>query len=51
MDPLRQGESEVQRLEARHLRSELPDGGGDLDDESDEAFEQLVKMCEPQYKA
>ncbi|KAI0139030.1 hypothetical protein F4776DRAFT_47404 [Hypoxylon sp. NC0597] len=43
-DPSRRKESERQRLEARRLRSSLPDGGGDLDDESDEAFERLVKM-------
>ncbi|KAI0104454.1 hypothetical protein F4814DRAFT_430828 [Daldinia grandis] len=44
MDPSRREESETQRIEARRLRSSLPDGGGDLDDESDEAFEKLVKM-------
>ncbi|KAI1458139.1 hypothetical protein F4805DRAFT_474585 [Annulohypoxylon moriforme] len=43
-DPSRSEESEQQRVEARRLRSTLPDGGGDLDDESDEAFERLVKM-------
>ncbi|KAK2596202.1 hypothetical protein QQS21_006350 [Conoideocrella luteorostrata] len=43
-DPSRQEESEVQRREARKLRSQIPGGGGDLDDESDEAFERLVKM-------
>ncbi|KAI0377693.1 hypothetical protein F5Y04DRAFT_263483 [Hypomontagnella monticulosa] len=43
-DPSRQSESERQRMEARRLRASLPDGGGDLDDESDEAFEKLVKM-------
>ncbi|KAI1097942.1 hypothetical protein F4804DRAFT_143064 [Jackrogersella minutella] len=43
-DPSRQKESERQRVEARRLRSTLPEGGGDLDDESDEAFERLVKM-------
>ncbi|KAI1087828.1 hypothetical protein F5B19DRAFT_46663 [Rostrohypoxylon terebratum] len=43
-DPSRQEDSDKQRLEARRLRSSLPDGGGDLDDESDEAFERLVKM-------
>ncbi|KAI0888151.1 uncharacterized protein GGS22DRAFT_185531 [Annulohypoxylon maeteangense] len=43
-DPSRLDESETQRLEARRLRSTLPDGGGDLDDEGDEAFERLVKM-------
>ncbi|KAI0898720.1 hypothetical protein F4806DRAFT_506706 [Annulohypoxylon nitens] len=43
-DPSRQEESERQRIEARWLRLTLPDGGGDLDDESDEAFERLVKM-------
>lgn len=46
-DPARQEEAERQRLEARRLRASLPDGtGGDLDDESDEAFERLVKMIE-----
>ena len=44
MDPSRVEESEVQRLEARQLRSQLPGGGGNLDDESDAAFERLVKM-------
>ncbi|KAI1654754.1 hypothetical protein F4813DRAFT_194925 [Daldinia decipiens] len=44
MDPSRQEESEIQRMEARRLRASLPDGGGDLDDETDEAFEKLVKM-------
>lgn len=43
-DPSRQEDSERQRIEARRLRLTLPDGGGDLDDESDEAFERLVKM-------
>ncbi|KAI1410375.1 hypothetical protein F5Y13DRAFT_192236 [Hypoxylon sp. FL1857] len=43
-DPSRRKESERQRKEARRLRLSLPDGGGDLDDESDEAFERLVKM-------
>lgn len=43
-DPLRQEEAERQRVEARRLRMQLPGGGGDLDDESDEAFERLVKM-------
>lgn len=44
MDPSRQEESKIQRMEARRLRASLPDGGGDLDDETDEAFEKLVKM-------
>ncbi|KAI0115622.1 hypothetical protein GGR51DRAFT_503594 [Nemania sp. FL0031] len=44
MDASRQDESERQRLEARRLRLAMPTGGGDLDDESDEAFEKLVKM-------
>ena len=44
MDDSRQEESEVQRREARRLRSEVPGGGGNLDDESDAAFERLVKM-------
>ncbi|KAH8803590.1 hypothetical protein F5884DRAFT_510069 [Xylogone sp. PMI_703] len=44
MDGSRQEESEEARMEARRLRSKLPGGGGDLDDESDDAFERLVKM-------
>jgi hypothetical protein len=45
MDPNRTSEEvEIQRKEARSIRSEVPGGGGDLDDESDEAFERLVKM-------
>lgn len=44
MDPSRHGEAERQRLEARRLRSNLPNGAGNLNDESDEAFEKLVKM-------
>ncbi|KAF2969313.1 hypothetical protein GQX73_g4250 [Xylaria multiplex] len=44
MEPSRQGEAERQRIEARRLRMQMPCGGGDLDDESDEAFERLVKM-------
>ena len=44
MDPERHGESEHQRQEARRLRLLIPGGSGDLDDESDEAFELLVKM-------
>ncbi|KAI0857704.1 hypothetical protein F4860DRAFT_505886 [Xylaria cubensis] len=44
MDPSRREESEVQRVEARQLRSQLPGGGGNLEDESDAAFERLVKM-------
>lgn len=44
MDPSKQEEAEKQRLEARWLRSKLPNGGGDLDDESDLAFEMLVRM-------
>jgi len=43
-DASRQEESEVQRKEARRLRSQLPDGGGNLDDESDTAYESIVKM-------
>lgn len=43
-NPSLREESERQRLEARRLRSQLPDGGGDLDDESDAAFERFVKM-------
>ncbi|KAK7990146.1 hypothetical protein PG989_010461 [Apiospora arundinis] len=43
-DPSRSEEAEVQRLEARRLRAQLPNGGGDLDDESDAAFESFVKM-------
>lgn len=43
-DPSRLEEAETKRLEARRLRSQLPHGGGDLDDESDAAFESLVKM-------
>ncbi|KAJ8131732.1 hypothetical protein O1611_g1895 [Lasiodiplodia mahajangana] len=44
MDPAQHDESEIQRLEARRLRSRMPGGGGDLDDESDAAFEKLVMM-------
>ena len=44
MDDSCQEESEVQRKIARQLRSQIPGGGGDLDDESDAAFERLVKM-------
>jgi hypothetical protein len=44
MDATRHEEAEVQRKSARKLRSEIPGGGGDLDDESDAAFERLVKM-------
>lgn len=44
MDPQRQEESEHQRQEARKVRLQVPGGPGDLDDESDEAFEKLVKM-------
>ncbi|KAI1127032.1 hypothetical protein F5Y10DRAFT_266482 [Nemania abortiva] len=44
MDASRQEDSEKQRLEARRLRSEMPSKGGNLDDESDEAFDMLVKM-------
>ncbi|KAF4458057.1 NB-ARC and TPR domain protein [Fusarium austroafricanum] len=43
-DPSRKQEAEFQRLEARRLRKQIPGGGGNLDDESDEAFERLVKM-------
>lgn len=43
-DPTRQEEAEVRRQEAKRLRAQIPGGGGDLDDESDEAFERLVKM-------
>jgi len=43
-DPARGEEAERQRLAARRLRSQIPGGGGDLDDESDAAFERLVKM-------
>ena len=44
MDDSRQQEAEVQRKEAKRLRSQIAGGGGDLDDESDAAFERLVKM-------
>ncbi len=44
MDPERREESERQRQEARNVRLLIPGGPGDLDDESDEAFELLVKM-------
>ncbi|KAK0631075.1 hypothetical protein B0T17DRAFT_239362 [Bombardia bombarda] len=44
MDPSRQEESEKQRQAARHLREKIPGQAGHLDDESDEAFERLVKM-------
>ena len=44
MDESLQHESEVQRNMARQLRSQIPGGGGNLDDESDAAFERLVKM-------
>ena len=43
-DPARQQEAEDHRLEARRLRALIPGGGGDLDDESDKAFEMLVSM-------
>lgn len=43
-DPTRQEEAETQRQDARRLRAQIPGGSGDLDDESDEAFERLVKM-------
>jgi hypothetical protein len=42
MDPDRLEDAERQRRATRELRATLPDGGGDLDDESDEAFEMLV---------
>ena len=44
MDDSRQEESEVQRKVAKQLRLQIPGGGGDLEDESDAAFERLVKM-------
>ncbi|KAI4279469.1 MAG: hypothetical protein L6R38_005036 [Xanthoria sp. 2 TBL-2021] len=46
MDDSRQQEAEVQRKEAKRLRSQIAGGGGggDLDDESDAAFERLFKM-------
>jgi hypothetical protein len=44
MDPQRQEESEHQRQEARKVRLQVSGGPGDVDDESDEAFERLVKM-------
>jgi hypothetical protein len=44
MDPERREEAEHQRLEARRLRLLISGGPGDLDDESNEAFELLVKM-------
>lgn len=44
MDASRQYEAERQRMEARQLRLRMPGGGGNLDDESDAAFEKLVKM-------
>ena len=37
-------ESERQRQEAQRLRMTLPAGSTDLDDESDEAYEMIVKM-------
>ncbi|KAF2753267.1 hypothetical protein EJ05DRAFT_504920 [Pseudovirgaria hyperparasitica] len=43
-DATRREDSERQRQEARRLRTQIPGGGGDLDDESDEAFERLIKM-------
>ncbi|KAK1830086.1 hypothetical protein QBC39DRAFT_426826 [Podospora conica] len=43
-DPTRVEEAEYQRQEARRLRSQIRGDHGDLDDESDEAFERLVKM-------
>ncbi|CAG8978829.1 hypothetical protein HYALB_00013203 [Hymenoscyphus albidus] len=44
MDPSRQEEAEHQRQEARRVRAQIPGDYGDLDDESDQAFERLVKM-------
>ncbi len=44
MVPSREEESEYQRQEARRVRSLISGDAGDLDDESDEAFERLVKM-------
>jgi hypothetical protein len=44
IDPKRREKAKLQRLEARRLRLLIPGGPGDLDDESDEAFELLVKM-------
>ena len=44
MDDSRREEAEVQRKAARQLRMQVPGGSGDLDDESDAAFERLVKM-------
>ncbi|KAF0329893.1 transcriptional xre family [Colletotrichum asianum] len=44
IDSGRGEESEYQRQEARRVRSQIPGDHGDLDDESDQAFERLVKM-------
>lgn len=44
MDPTRLDDSERERQEARRVRSQIPGDPGDLDDESDQAFERLVKM-------
>jgi hypothetical protein len=44
MDPSKAKESEEQRQEARRIRLLIPGGAGDLDDESDEAFDMLVKI-------
>jgi hypothetical protein len=44
MVPKRHVESERQRQEVRRLRLLIPGGPGNLGDESDEAFELLVKM-------
>ncbi|KAJ8124006.1 hypothetical protein ONZ43_g173 [Nemania bipapillata] len=44
MDPTRAEEAEHQRQEARRLRAQIPGDSGDLDDESDQVFERLVKM-------
>ena len=44
MDPARRDEAEAQRLEARRVRALVPGGPWDYDDDSDEAFEELIKM-------
>ncbi|KAK1455472.1 hypothetical protein CMEL01_04232 [Colletotrichum melonis] len=44
LDPARKEEAEYQRQEARRVRSQILGDHGDLDDESDRAFDRLVKM-------
>jgi hypothetical protein len=44
MDPDRLDDVERQRRATRELRATLPNKGGDLDDESDEAVEMLVDI-------